>query len=149
MRRGAMLLALLALACSSGPPGPATVDTKNDACAFCRMSVSDVRFAGQLVAPGEEPKFFDDLGCLRDYLRSTKQLPSGSQAYVADHRTRAWVPAARAVFTELAGRETPMGSRLVAHADAASRDADPDTRGGTPASASQLFGPAAPPGGQP
>ena len=149
MRPVTVLLALLALHCSSGPPAPATVDTKNDACAFCRMSVSDVRFAGQLVAPGEEPKFFDDLGCLRDYLRSAKQLPSGSLAYVADHRSKAWVPAARAVLTKLAAQATPMGSGVVAHADTASRDADDDARGGAPLSASEFFGPAGLPGARP
>ncbi len=149
MRRRPALLAVLLLGCSSGPPEPATLDTRNDACAFCRMSVSDARFAGQLVAPGEEPMFFDDLGCLRDYLRRQGQLPSRSLAYVADHRTRAWVAAARAVLTKLETLETPMGSHVIAHADAGSRDADPDARGGTPLTASEFFGPGGPPEARP
>ncbi len=33
------------------------------------MAVSSARFASQIVAPGEEPRFFDDLGCLAAYLR--------------------------------------------------------------------------------
>jgi len=133
----------------SGPPAPATLDTHNDACAWCRMAVSDVRFAAQLVAPAEEPRFFDDIGCLRDHLAAAKALPPQAAAYVADHRTKAWVPATSAVYTRVPGLSTPMGSRLIAHADAASREADPDARGGSGLSAADVFPQAAPPGGRP
>jgi copper chaperone NosL len=119
------------------------VDTRNDACAQCRMTVSDVRFAGQIVAPGEEPRFFDDLGCLQQFLRSGN-VPEGATAYVADHRTRSWVLAARAVYVRNDHVKTPMASHLLAYADAASRDADPDGRGAQLA-ATDLFGPAGPP----
>lgn len=127
------LLLLLSIAgCGGGPVGPADLDTRNESCGWCRMGVSDRRFAAQVVAPSEEPRFFDDLGCLESYLAGTK-LPPGAALFVADHRTKEWVPAARAVYTRVAGLSTPMGSHLLAHADAASRDADPDARGGTAA----------------
>src|SRR5512140_3034518 len=87
----ALLLAMASgLACSGGPPGPATLDTKHDACAWCRMGASDARFAAQLVAPSEEPRFFDDIGCLAAFL-AAKPAPKGSLAFAADHRTKAWV----------------------------------------------------------
>jgi copper chaperone NosL len=68
-------------------------------------------------------------------------------AFVADHRTKSWVRADRAVYTRVPGLETPMGSHVIAHADAASRDQDPDAAGGTPVPATELFGPAGPPVG--
>ena len=132
-------LALLAGACGGAAPGPASLDTRHDACAACRMAVSSRRFASQLVAPGEEPRFFDDLGCLAEYVRSQRSLPAGATAYVADHRTGEWIPAAAAVLTRVSGLETPMGSHVVAHANVASRDADPDARGGTPVSPNTFF----------
>ena len=148
MRRlAAVLTLLLAGACGSGPPGPAPLDSRNDACAFCRMAASDARFAAQLVAPGEEPRFFDDIGCLRDHLKGATVLPKGAVAYVADHRTKTWVRAAAAVYTREQGLETPMGSHLIAHADAASREADPDAKRGETLSGTDVFGPAGPPGG--
>lgn len=123
------VLALLALlACSRGPQGPAPLDTRNEACAQCRMAVSSQRFAAQIVAPGEEPRFFDDLICFATYRKAHPQLPRGALAYVADHRTGEWVPADRAVFSR-AAIDTPMGSHLIAHASAASRDQDPAARG--------------------
>jgi copper chaperone NosL len=146
MKRLLALAALLA-ACASGPPPPATLDTKNESCAWCRMAVSDARFAGQVVAAAEEPLFFDDIGCLAHFLAGAKAEPAGAVAYVADHRTRTWVRADGALYTEVVSLATPMGSHLIAHADAASRDADPEAKGGTPRTPSEVFGPGGRPGG--
>ena len=118
---------------------------RNDACAHCRMAVSDPRFASELVAPHEEPRFFDDLGCLRDWLRAHPELPRGTVAYVADHRTGTWVRAAGATYARVPGLETPMSSHLVAHGDAASRDADRSVGGAIPIAAAEIFGPAGAP----
>ena len=136
----------LAGACGGGAPEPAALDTRNEQCASCRMAVSGAGFASQLVAPGELPRFFDDLGCLADYLKAGK-APAGAVAFVADHRTKAWVRADRAVYTRVPGLETPMGSHVIAHADAASRDQDADARAGTPVSVAELFRPVGLPGG--
>jgi copper chaperone NosL len=113
------------------------------------MAVSDPRFAAQLVAPREEPRYFDDLGCLRDWLRSHPELPRGTIAYVADHRTGAWVRAAAAAYARVPGLATPMSSQLVAHQDAASREADPGVGGAIPIPAPEVFGAAGPPDGRP
>jgi copper chaperone NosL len=141
MRTAPAAVALLALACAQAPPPPAALDTRNEQCSSCRMAVSDARFAAQIVAPAEEPRFFDDVGCLRDYLRATTARPAMAMAYVADHRSKAWVPAARAIYTRVPSLETPMGSHVVAHADAASRDQDPEARGGVPMAPADVFGP--------
>jgi copper chaperone NosL len=110
------------------------------------MAVSDARLASQVVAPGELPRFFDDLGCLADFVKAGR-APAGAVAFVADHRTKAWVRADRAAYTRVPGLETPMGSHVIAHADLASRDQDPDARGGSAVAAVVLFGPLGPPVG--
>jgi len=146
VKRLAAVLALAAAACGDGAPRPAELDTRNEACAFCRMKVSDARFAAQLVAPGELPLFFDDLGCLASHLKQ-RGAPEGATAFVADHRTRQWLRADRAVYTRVPGLETPMGSHVIAHEDEASRDTDPDAKAGTPVSLAELFGGTGPPSG--
>jgi copper chaperone NosL len=133
-------VALLVAACAETPPRPASLDTRNEQCGSCRMAVSDARFAAQLVAPSEEPRFFDDVGCLRDYLKAAKTRPARAIAYVADHRTRAWIAASQAVYTRVPSLETPMGSHLLAHADATSREQDPDAGGGIPMASDDVFG---------
>ncbi len=145
MKRAILATALLTAACSAGPARPAALDTKTEICRSCRMPVSDARLASQIAAPRQEPVFFDDIGCLKDFL-ARSAVPEASVAYVADHRTKAWVRASRALYTR-AAVETPMGSHWIAHADAASRDADPAARGGINVAASEIFGPAGPPDG--
>ena len=136
-----LVLSVFLGACTGGPVGPAQPDTKNDACGWCRMAVSDLRFAAQLVAPNEEPRFFDDVGCLATFLKAGGAPAKGQLAYVADHRTKQWVRASAATYTKVPGLLTPMNSFLVAHADAASRAADDVAKGGTPMSVAEVFGP--------
>jgi copper chaperone NosL len=130
----AALAVVASAACGRGAPAPAPLDTRNETCRSCRMAVSDSRFAAQIVAPGEEPLFFDDIGCLEQYVATSPSLPAGAVAYVADHRTRSWVLASAALFTRVDGLDTPMNSHLLAHADGRSRDADPAAKGGQPVS---------------
>ncbi len=146
--RGAAALALLlgAIRCAGDAAGPSTLDTKNETCRSCRMPVSDPKLAAQVAAPGEETRFFDDIGCLRDYLSRSGPLPAGAVAYVADHRTGAWVGATRALFSRCPSVETPMESHLLAYSDDASRAADPSARGCTAVPAADVIGSSAPPG---
>lgn len=130
LSRGFAAVLLFLLGCARGAPPPAELDTRNELCAYCRMPVSDRRLAAQIVSRGEEPLFFDDLGCLAGRLARDGRR-AGSAIYVADHGTGRWVPAESAVYTRSALLQTPMGSGLLAHADATSRDADPAARGGT------------------
>jgi copper chaperone NosL len=135
------------LGCAPSEVRPASIDTANDQCASCRMIVSDQHFAAQIAAPGEEPRFFDDLGCLRDGLRSSGPLPHGAVVFVADHRTGAWVRADLAVFVRLAAVDTPMASHWAAYASDASRRADPAAAEATPVAADAVLGGGSGPGG--
>lgn len=145
MRRALAVVSLLA-ACTSGPPAPAVLDPKNESCGWCRMALSEARFSAQLVAPSEEPRFFDDIGCVAHYLAAAQSLPRAAVVYVADHRTKAWVRAEAALYTEVPSLATPMSSHLIAHANAASRDVDPDAKDGTSRTVSDVFGPRGLPG---
>ncbi len=113
---------LVALGCAASPPGPSALDVRHDACASCRMLVSDARTASQIVGPGEEPLFFDDLACLRQY-RAEYRVAADALVYVADHRTGEWVPAADAVYTRTR-LQTAMNGGVIAHASTASRAQD-------------------------
>ena len=93
------------------------------------MAVSDARFAAQLVAPRRGAALLRRRRLPRRLAAGASKAPPGAVAYVADHRTKAWVRADRAVYARVPGLETPMSSHVVAHADAASRDQDPDAQG--------------------
>ena len=122
-----------------GAMEPAAFDPATEPCRFCRMTGSDGRTAAQLAAPGDEPVFFDDIGCLLGYLRQTASVPRGAAAYVADHRTRGWVRADEAIYTRHERLKTPMSSHVMAHATAASRNGDAEADGGSAISFAELF----------
>lgn len=140
MTRAALFLLTLALvSCAPAVPQPVAFDAAKEQCRYCRMTGSNGRAAGQVVAPGEEPLFFDDIGCLRDYLAATPPV-SGAVAFVTDYATRGWIPAETAAYVSQPSIETPMGSHLMAFASAAAREASPDARGGRALSAIEVFG---------
>jgi len=147
VRHLAPLLLSLVLASCDGDPRPEDLVKGRDLCATCRMPVSDVRFAAQITAPGELPRFFDDPGCFAEFVRTGELKEKGAVAWVADHRTGAWVRADRAIYTRVPNLTTPMNHKLVAHESTASRDSDPDAKGGQPVPLQEVFGLKGPPTG--
>jgi copper chaperone NosL len=119
---------MMTAACANASWGPASIRLREDACAHCRMTLLSLATAAQIVSPQEEPVIFDDVGCLREYLQR-HALADGARVFVADHRSLEWIDASTAVFTQ-STVHTPMSSGVLAHANAASRDADPEARGG-------------------
>ena len=147
MKNLAPLLLCLTLVSCDGEPHPEELVKGQDMCATCRMPVSDGRFAAQITAPGELPRFFDDPGCFAEFIKTGEVKEKGAIAWAADHRTGTWVRADRAVYTRVPNLTTPMNYGLVAHESAASRDSDPDAKGGQPVSLQEIFGPKGPPTG--
>lgn len=146
MKRAVLaFFAALAFGCAD-TTAPASLEKGRDLCGHCRMPVSDANFAAQIVVDGELPLFFDEPGCLAEYVKGEAAHRNGV-AWVADHRTGAWVRADRAVYTRVPDLPTPMNHHLVAHENAASRDADPAARGGIGAASTEIFGPLGPPAG--
>lgn len=102
---------LIVTACTIGEVEPAQPDPSSQ-CAGCRMTVSDLRFATQLVAPGEEPRFFDDIGCMRKYF-ARHSAEAAWTGFVSDYRTKRWVGVAKAEYWKCPSIETPMSSHVV------------------------------------
>jgi copper chaperone NosL len=142
-----LAIAMFAATACSRQAAPAALDAAATQCQFCRMNASDVHFAAQIAAPGAEPIFFDDIGCLRDYLKQNGPLKEEQVAFVADHRTGAWVRATDAVFTRPQNLTTPMGGGIIAHADRSSRDADAAATGGASLGVEAVLGSARPSNG--
>ena len=143
--RMALVTALTATACAAGPPRPAALQ-RGVSCSHCRMTVLDQSLAAQIVAPGDDPLFFDDIGCLAEYVKN-HGASADARAFVADHTSGVWIAASDALYSESASIPTPMGSHIVAHVTEASRRADPAAQTARPLSIDDLFGPAGPPGG--
>jgi copper chaperone NosL len=139
MKALAAMLAVVAIGCESAVTTPVDVRLGEDACAHCRMTVVTPRTAAQIRIAGDEPIIFDEIGCLREYL-ALHPLALTARVFVADHYTRQWVDAEAAIFTK-SSVTTPMASGLIAHADRASRDADPAAQHGEAVASSTILRP--------
>ena len=107
--------AAVVLACSAGSPEPAPLDTRGvETCRWCRMVISDRRYAAQIVANGYDPIFFDDIGCMANYLKKGVNVPPKATAFVANYRQEGWVPAREADYFRCASFATPMNSGVIA-----------------------------------
>ncbi|MDH4069061.1 MAG: nitrous oxide reductase accessory protein NosL [Ignavibacteria bacterium] len=110
-RTAFLLIALLVSSCSPREIEPVPI-YEEDTCSFCRMSISEPRFAAEILSTSSEVYKFDDLGCLRSFReRRTDVVPAG--VFVIDYDNGTWLPYHRAVVT-VTGIRTPMASGLIA-----------------------------------
>ncbi len=119
MRRWLGTAALVALAC--GDPhalAPPEIRYGLEECGFCRMIVSEERYASAVVDEAGTASPFDDVGCLLNHLTERPAAPK--RVWVHDHAGGGWIAAEQAWFVRDPQGATPMGSGRVAFA---SRDA--------------------------
>lgn len=127
----------LAAACAGGPPEPEPIVLDEDACAYCRMAISQREFAAELVTRQGRVETFDDAGCLAAWLRAHGR-PEGAAVFVADYRSGEWLPAEAATFVVSPALPTPMRSGLGAFAGPAAAAAAAAELGGETAGWEQV-----------
>ena len=106
---------VLLVACAAEPPGPVELAFDTESCAFCRMVISDKRFPAQIVSPGGDPLFFDDLDCLAKHI-AAHPLPGNAAVFVTDYKNSTWIRAREANFYRCPNMASPMGSGVIATA---------------------------------
>lgn len=84
-----------------------------DMCAFCRMAISDKRFASELINSEGDVYKFDDIGCMLSFQKE-KSGEAISAIFVVDFDTREWHRAEEAYFVRSKEFRTPMGGNLAA-----------------------------------
>lgn len=101
---------------SSCGQGPSAIKPGTDHCDFCKMTISDARFAGELVTQKGRVYKFDDLHCLLAYLKATPT--ENGKYYVSDYEQPFTLqPADKMIFVESAELKGPMGGQTAAFSD--------------------------------
>ena len=135
------MAAVAAARCSA--PGPGVIVYDSDVCEHCRMTISDPRFAAQLVTTTGKIYRFDDPGCLKDFVTSHAVAPEAVHSIwvndfahpgtplraetlliVSSDRIRAPMNGGMAAFgsaTEAAAFQSAVGGRLERWGDALKR----------------------------
>ena len=111
------VVGVLLVATLTGCQGaPRELVAGTDACDFCRMTVSDVRFGAQLQSRTGRIHPFDAIECLASFYLDAEDRHDVRGAWVADYATTRMVPADSALFLRGSRARSPMGRSLVAFA---------------------------------
>ncbi|HUJ22762.1 MAG TPA: nitrous oxide reductase accessory protein NosL [Bryobacteraceae bacterium] len=108
-----MLVPLLLIWSGCGKPSLKPVEIEPaDMCSFCRMAVSEMRYAAEIVDPDENIYKFDDIGCMLRFLREHR--PPGAALFVRDYDGAGWINAAEAQYVRSDAIPSPMGGHTIA-----------------------------------
>jgi copper chaperone NosL len=122
-------MALQLAACSAKAWGPPEIAVDQTACSHCGMLVSEPVYAAASQAQGQDPRVFDDIGCLLAAVR--RETAAVTNVWVQDAAGAGWLDAARATFVESPRVRTPMGGGVLAYATVAAADSAAAAKEGT------------------
>jgi copper chaperone NosL len=108
---------------------PPSLRFGEEACAFCRMIISDERFAAALTTASGDVLKFDDVGCLIKH--EEKRLRPDTFYWVCNFQGKGWLNAQAAIFVHSPSIVSPMNHGLAALPDipsAAEFTKDPASR---------------------
>lgn len=108
--------------CHSTTLEPIAIEA-NDMCAFCRMIISEKRYAAELIDQDGEAWKFDDIGCMENFRKRKKSDGTIRASFVIDFEHREWVKAEDAFYVSSAQFKTPMSGGIVAFKDESSAQA--------------------------
>ena len=104
---------VLCIGCRSAELRPIEIMAE-DMCSFCRMAISEKRFASELLIQDGEVFKFDDIGCMLRFRKSHGHPELVVATFVMDYETRKWLKAEEAYFVKSKEFKTPMGGNVVA-----------------------------------
>ncbi|HSE29987.1 MAG TPA: nitrous oxide reductase accessory protein NosL [Pyrinomonadaceae bacterium] len=111
------LATLVVLAnCQKKTVEPVTLEA-SDMCSFCRMSISEKRYAAEVIDNEGQAFKFDDIGCMTNYIKLKKNNASIAATFVMDFDRREWLKAENAFYVRSSEFKTPMNGGIVAFSD--------------------------------
>lgn len=116
----AMLIVLIQ--CGRGPGEPVALEA-NDMCSFCRMSISEKRYAAELIDDNGHAFKFDDIGCLANFIKQKRNDAPIEATFVMDFERREWLKAENAFYVHSSELKTPMNGGIIAFTDQSSAGA--------------------------
>jgi copper chaperone NosL len=108
------IVMLVMLASCQKNRGEAVAIEPNDMCAYCRMSISEKRYAAELIADDGQTFKFDDIGCMANFIKQKRSNAPVSASFVMDFERREWLPAESASYVQSSEFKTPMNGGIVA-----------------------------------
>lgn len=107
---------LLFAACQSAALKPVEL-LPEEMCAFCKMALSEKKYAAEFITRDGDVFKFDDLGCMADYIAGKRNRDQIAAFFVVDFESKEWLNAETAHFVSSATFQTPMSGGIVAFRD--------------------------------
>jgi copper chaperone NosL len=108
-----LLLTSMLSACSNGPK---TINYGTDGCDFCKMTISDKRFGGELLTLKGKAYKFDDMHCINSFLQSNViDSADIAEIYLVDFsRPGTLIISQESIFLKSEDLRSPMGGNIAA-----------------------------------
>ena len=120
---GCVVAMVIVLAqCQRRATEPVAIEA-NDMCSFCRMSISEKRYAAELIDEEGEVFKFDDIGCMANFIKQKRNNATIDARFVMDFDRREWLKAENAFYVRSSELTTPMNGGIVAFKDRSSAEA--------------------------
>ena len=120
---GRLLLAssiIVLAACAK--TGPQEIAVGKDQCDNCKMTISDPKYATQLITEKGRAYKFDDISCLNDYETSNTETTANAKKYVADFPSGNFIETGTATLIKGGDIKSPMGGNTQAYQDKAAAE---------------------------
>ena len=111
---------LTLVACSE--TGPQEIKVGKDQCENCKMTITDQKYATQLITEKGRNYKFDDISCMVDYESSNAETIGKAKTYVVDFPSGAFIETNTATFIKGGNIKSPMGGNMQAFKDKAAAD---------------------------
>ena len=93
--------------------GPVAI-APEDMCAYCKMAISEKRYAAELIDSEGQAFKFDDIGCMVNFIKSKKNTTKIVAYFVMDFDERQWTKADDAYYVRSSELTTPMNGGIIA-----------------------------------
>lgn len=114
--RLATLSLLLLIGCETSRVEPVPL-APEDMCDYCRMIISEKRYAAEFINSEGQAFKFDDIGCMANFIRSKRNTRKVVARFVMDFDSREWIKADDAYYVRSPELTTPMNGGIIAFVD--------------------------------
>jgi copper chaperone NosL len=105
---------LLFLVCCETSKFKPVAIAPEDMCAYCKMAISEKRYAAELIDSEGQAFKFDDIGCMLNFTKSKKTTAKIVAYFVMDFDERQWTKAEGAYYVRSAEITAPMNGGIIA-----------------------------------
>jgi copper chaperone NosL len=114
-------LLLLGACGTAEEPKPVAIEAQ-DVCGFCKMAISEKRYAAEFIDQDGVAFKFDDIACMFHYVKDQQKKGSITAFFVVDFKSQAWLKAEEVRYVRSPEFKTPMSGGIAAFKEKSGAD---------------------------